>query len=108
MNCRKSLIAGASRHTASLSFPSIVGGVAARCATAVVLGGDVGGAGETDWNTITTAASDVSGIMIIIRGMRLFFGWYDSPNGWFRDSLPRPPTHEFPLPRMTRDAPHVH
>jgi len=51
---------------------------------------DVGGAGETDWNTKTAAAIGVTGIMDC-PGSWLFLGWYDSQNGWFRDSLRWPP-----------------
>ena len=56
---------GARRQTASLSFPSITGGVVARCATAVVAFGAVGGRGEEAvCKASTMAATGVRGIMI--------------------------------------------
>src|SRR5262245_3791344 len=82
---------GASRHTASLSLPSITGGVVARCATAVVALGAVGGAGEEPvCRARMTAATGASGIMHCPWKWGPLFGCYDSTNGWFRDTLPGP------------------
>ena len=46
-NCRKSRITDARCHTSSLSLPSMTGAEVARCATAVVALGALGGGGET-------------------------------------------------------------
>src|SRR5437867_3607539 len=55
---------GARRQTSSLSFPSMTGGVVARCATAVVAEGTVGRAGDAAFcKAKTTAATGKSGIM---------------------------------------------
>ncbi len=57
---------GAWRHTSSLSLPSITGGVAARCATAVValraVAGGAGGGEEAVCKAKTTAATGMSGM----------------------------------------------
>ncbi len=62
-------MAGARRHTSSLSLPSISGGVVARCAAAVVtFGGLAGGAGGGDNGVCRarrTAVIGVSGIMFL-------------------------------------------
>jgi hypothetical protein len=55
---------GAKRQTSSLSFPSITGGLAARCATAVVaLGAAEGGGEEAVCKANMTAATGKSGIV---------------------------------------------
>src|SRR5712691_9101520 len=54
----------ARRQTSSLSFPSMTGGVAARCAMAVVAFGAVGGGGEeAACKANMTAATGKTGIM---------------------------------------------